>query len=194
LLIDVVNHRWRDREDFFAGGNMFVYYSFRQVRQRDYKGPDFFVVKNIDGSYPRQKWVAWEEDSRLPDVIVELLSPSTAREDLGYKKNLYERIFRTRDYFCYDPDEDQLWGWQLDDERYVPLEPNEQGRLWSAQLDAWIGTWRGEFLHQPGLWLRLFDAEGQLIPTEAEAERQRAEAAEAELAQLRAELERQRKQ
>jgi len=35
LLIDVVTHRWRERADYFVGGNMFVYYSVRQARNRD---------------------------------------------------------------------------------------------------------------------------------------------------------------
>jgi len=122
LLIDVVYQRWHDRQDFFAGGNMFIYYSARQIRQQDYKGPDFFLVKEIDGSYPRQQWVIWEEDGRFPNVIIELLSPTTANEDLGRKKHLYERNFRTPDYFCYDPYEDQLWGWRLVDQRYVPKD------------------------------------------------------------------------
>ena len=113
LLDDVVTQRWRDRVDFFAGGNMFVYYSVKQARNRDYRGPDFFVVKNIDGSYPRQKWVVWEENGRYPDVIIELMSPSTAQEDLGAKKALYEQTFHTADYFCYDPDEQKLYGWRL---------------------------------------------------------------------------------
>lgn len=203
LLIDVVTYRWRDRQDFFVGGNMFIYYSPEQALNRDYKGPDFFVIKGVDGSYSRNKWVAWVEENRLPNVIVELLSSSTASEDLGRKKDLYERTFRTPNYFCYDPDEDYLWGWRLVGQRYVPLEPEDQGRLWSAELDAWIGTWEGRYLQHRALWLRLFDADGQLIPTgeeaerlekeaadqRAETERQRAEAAEAEIVRLRAELE-----
>lgn len=188
LLIDVVVTRWHDRRDFFVGGNMFIYYSAEQARRLHYKGPDFFVVKDIDGSHPRNKWVVWAEGNRFPNVIIELLSPSTASEDLGRKKDLYERTFRTPDYFCYDPDEDYLWGWRLENGRYVSLEPNEQRRLWSAELEAWLGTWEGQYLHQSGLWLRLFDEKGELLPTEAEAERQRAEAAEAELARLRTQL------
>lgn len=188
LLIDVVTYRWRDRQDFFVGGNMFIYYSPEQAFNRDYKGPDFFVIKGVDGSYSRNKWVSWIEGDRLPNVIVELLSSSTASEDLGRKKDLYERTFRTPNYFCYDPDEDYLWGWHLVGRHYVPLEPDEQGRLWSAELDAWIGTWEGRYLQHRATWLRLFDAGGELIPTGEEAERQRAEAAEAELARLRAEL------
>jgi hypothetical protein len=28
---------------------MFIYFSAEQVRSRDYRGPDFFVVKGVDG-------------------------------------------------------------------------------------------------------------------------------------------------
>jgi Uma2 family endonuclease len=209
LLIDIVTYRWRDRKDFFIGGNMFIYYSLRQARDRDYKGPDFFVVKDIDGSYNRQKWVVWEEDGRFPDVIIELMSPSTAHEDLGRKKDLYERTFRTAEYFCYDPETEELWGWRLVGNEYLALQPDNQGRLWSASLDAWIGLWEGDFLLQNAIWLRLFDDSHQLVPTAEEAnvllaaierqradrerrradtEKRRAEAAEAENARLRAEL------
>jgi Uma2 family endonuclease len=201
LLDDVVTQRWRDRADFFAGGNMFVYYSVKQARNRDYRGPDFFVVKNIDGSYSRQKWVVWEENGRYPDVIIELMSPSTAQEDLGPKKELYEKTFHTADYFCYDPDEQKLYGWQLGTQGYIPLTADEQGRLWSVQLEAWLGLWEGSYLQEQETWLRLFDAKGRLLPTgaeagyeQAEAEHQRAEAERqrAEMEHQRAETERQR--
>lgn len=206
LLIDSVAYRWRERRDFFVGGNMFIYFSMQQIRNRDYRGPDFFVVKDIDGSYAREKWEVWVENGRYPDVIVELMSPSTMREDLGQKKDLYERTFRTADYFCYDPDTMTLRGWHLGGRGYEPLQPAEHGRLWSVELDAWLGTWEGIYLQRQARWLRLFDAAGHLISTEAEAaqqqaeaehqraeaEHQRAEAAEAELARLRALLEQQR--
>jgi Uma2 family endonuclease len=191
LLVDIVRYRWRQRQDFFAGGNMFIYYSVQQIRNREYKGPDFFVVKDIDGSYPRQKWVVWEENARFPNMIVELLSAFTAQDDLGHKKELYERIFRTPDYFCYDPESDQLWGWSLQGGVYTSLTADAQGRLWSAELDAWVGRWSGLYQQEQAIWLRLFDESGHLLPTEAEAERQRVETAEAELARLRAELARQ---
>ena len=32
-----------ERNDYFAGGNMFVYYSSTQARNRDFRGPDFFL-------------------------------------------------------------------------------------------------------------------------------------------------------
>jgi Uma2 family endonuclease len=175
-LIDVVRHRWRERKDVFVGGNMFIYYSLRQARNQDFKGPDFFFVKGIESNHPRGKWVVWEEDARYPNVIIELMSPSTADEDLGRKKKVYEEIFRTPNYFCYDPDSETLYGWRIGFDGYEPLEPNEQGWLWCAEFDAWLGLWDGVVYQTPGRWLRFFDPEGNLISMESEAERERAEA------------------
>ena len=45
LLIDVVVWLFRGRNDYFVGGNMFVYFGKQQARQRYYRGPDFFFVK-----------------------------------------------------------------------------------------------------------------------------------------------------
>lgn len=188
LLIDNLTWWWRERHDYFTGGNMFIYYSMRQVRNRDYKGPDFFVVTNVDGSYPRQKWVVWEEDGRYPDVIVELMSPSTRDEDLGSKKQLYEQTFKTRNYFCYDPETQQLSGWRLVDTTYAPIEPDSEGRLWSDQLGASLGLWEGFYQQTPAVWIRFFAEDETLIATEAEALNQRVAATEAELARLQAEL------
>jgi len=191
LLIDSVHYHWRDRHDYFAGGNMFIYFSFEQARNRDYRGPDFFVVKDVDGEQDRKAWVVWEEGGRYPNVIVELSSPSTLDVDLGPKKALYERTFRTPEYFCYDPDSAQLVGWRLEAGHYVDLEPNEQGWLWSEELGVWLGTWQGEFQRVTATWLRFYDNEGELVLTLAEAEAQRAdrEAWRAKLEAHRAEIE-----
>ena len=127
MLIDSIKAHWQEQGDFYTGGNMFVYYSFEQVRERKYRGPDFFVVLSVDGSYPRKAWVVWEEDGKYPDVIVELLSQSTAHEDLTTKKDLYEQIFRTPEYFCYDPETAGLRGWRLERTRYQELPVDDRG-------------------------------------------------------------------
>ena len=41
VLIDAVNQALKDRTDFFAGGNMFIYFSDRKVFNKDFRGPDF---------------------------------------------------------------------------------------------------------------------------------------------------------
>jgi Uma2 family endonuclease len=210
LLIELICYHWRDRDDFYAGGNMFIYFSPEKVKDRLSRGPDFFVVKGVDGTRSRRFWVVWEEDNRYPNVILELLSPTTAKEDRGAKKELYEQTFRTPEYFLYDPEAHQVQGWRLNRrKKYRPIEPDERGWLWSEQLQLWIGTWEGEYTKERGVWPRFYDADGNLVLTKGEAEelharlekqradvekqradveKQRAEAAEATLAQLQARL------
>lgn len=152
---------------------MFIYYSARQIRQRDYKGPDFFLVSPTDGQRLRQAWIVWEEDGQYPNLIVELLSPSTAAADLGSKKDLYKRKFKTPEYFCFDPDTNLLRGWHLGERGYVPLAPNPEGRLWSGELQAFLGPSEGVYQTMRATWLRFFTRDGLLVPTAEE----RAEAA-----------------
>lgn len=176
LLIQSLKYYWRDRQDFFVGGNMFVYYSINQVKNQDFKGPDFFVVLDVDGTTNRDAWIAWEEDSRLPDVVIELMSPSTAEVDLTTKKDIYERKLKTQDYFVYNPkNPNSLRGWQLINRRYQSLCPNQQGRLYCESLGLWLGIWEGKIENSQGTWLRFFDADGNVVLMRDEAETQRAE-------------------
>jgi Uma2 family endonuclease len=198
LLIRSVRSALQDRSDFFAGGNMFVYYSRTQAMNQDFRGPDFFVTLDVDGSRERRAWVTWEEEGRYPDVIVELLSPSTERVDREDKKRLYERVFKTQDYFIFNPfDPISLQGWHLQTGRrgYQPLQANPQGWLWCETLELWLGTWQGVIDREPATgtceWLRFYDTHGNLVllPEEAErlqkeAERLRADQAEQEKARL----------
>jgi hypothetical protein len=54
-------------------------------------------------------------------------------------------------------------------------------------LEAWLGIWEGEYQRRHMPWLRMYDREGNLVPTPAEAAQQ-----QAEMARLQAEAERQR--
>jgi Uma2 family endonuclease len=88
LLIETLELWLAQREDGFVSGNMFVYYSLAQVRNKDFKGPDFFVVLDIPKG-ERRSWVVWEE-GKAPDVVIELLSESTAQADKNEKKLIYQ--------------------------------------------------------------------------------------------------------
>jgi Uma2 family endonuclease len=203
VLIRSLEQGFAHRNDFFVGGNMFIYYSVKQVRNQDFRGPDFFAVLGVDGTTSRQGWVVWDENGRYPDVILELLSPSTAHEDIGKKKDIYEQVFRTPDYFVFDPFEpNSLQGWHLDNnQRYQPLVPDERGWLWCETLGFWLGTWEGTVDRETAVWVRFFDESGNLVLLPEEAAQQQAEAAQqqaeaaqqqAEIAQQQAERERQR--
>jgi Uma2 family endonuclease len=184
LLIDVISQAMaaRGREDFFAGGNMFVYYSVEQARdvakgKRHFRGPDVFFVDHVAPKKEERKaWVAWEEDGRLPDLIVEILSPSTEKIDRRDKKKLYSQVFRTRDYFLYDLDTAKLEGFRLAGDLYQPIRPDSRGCLRSEVLGLDLGLWQGTREREEATWARLFTLDGALIPTKDEAESQRAEA------------------
>lgn len=200
VLIDSTLEALKDRDDFFTGGNMFVYYSREQRMNRDFRGPDYFVTLEVDGQRERQGWVVWEEQGRYPDVIVELMSPSTAKIDKTVKKDLYEGTFHTLDYYVYNPfDPSSLEGWHLNAQRhYEPITPNQQGWLWCETLRLWFGVWQGSVRREAAVitcpWLRLFDRNGQLVPLPEEAAQARAAQAtqRAEQEALRAQQEAQR--
>lgn len=194
-LIDSLSWQWRDRMDCFIGGNMFVYYSVNQARNHDFRGPDFFVVKNVERYRERKYWAVWDEDARFPDMILELVSPTTAEIDRTIKKDLYERTFRAGNYFCFDPATGRLEGWELAATGYSAIEPDERGWLWSSELQLWLGSWHGEYWDITADWPRFFTREGELVRTaaggearRAEVEARRADAAEAEVERLRQEL------
>lgn len=202
LLIECIECHWRGRRDFFVGGNMFMYFSAERVFHKDFRGPDFFVVKGVDHDKPRLSWVSWREGGRLPNVIIELGSDSTRRIDRVEKKQLYGERMRVHEYFVYDPRDGTLLGWRLANGGYdQPLEVEPGGRIWSEELELYVGPWDGPFQGHAQRWLRFFDVRGNLIPTfgEAEAARANAEAAaraaaEAELGRVRQELDALRRQ
>jgi len=159
LLISSLELLWKDRNDFYAVGNISIYYSPEQIKTRDYRGPDFFVVLDTVRKF-RKSWAVWQENYKFPNVIVEVLSPSTARVDRGKKKILYQDTFRTPEYFWFGPYNLEFVGFRLQNGVYQRIEPNERGHLWSEQLGLYLG------LH--GKFLRYFTPEGELVPSPEE--------------------------
>ncbi|MFM5980417.1 MAG: Uma2 family endonuclease [Sphaerospermopsis kisseleviana] len=159
LLLQCLEWLWKDRTDFYTAGNLTIYYSPHQKKNEKSRGPDFFVVLGTERK-TRKSWVVWDEDGKYPNVIIEILSPSTANSDKVTKKELYQNTFRTPDYFWFDPYTLEFVGFYLTNGQYQPLEPNEKGYLWSEQLGLYLGVHEG--------LLRYFTPEGDLVPTPEE--------------------------
>ena len=159
LLIKCLEWYWRKKENFFAAGNLTIYYSPRQRKSEHFRGPDFFVVLDVEKK-PRKSWVVWEEGGKYPNVIVEILSLTTAETDKGLKKDIYQDIFRTPDYFWFDPETLEFKGFQLMGGQYQAIEPNEKGWLWSQQLKLYLGIKNQQ--------LRFFTPEEKLVLTPEE--------------------------
>ena len=186
LLIQSLQTYWTGRTDYYVGGNMFVHYDPEQ-RQR-FRGPDFFAVLDVE-PHERRSWVVWREGMRFPDIIIELLSDSTRAIDTGEKKRLYEQVFRTQEYYLYDPFSYHLTGYHLHGARYEEQAYDAQGRISSSVIGLALGV------HSERL--RWFTDAGQLVLTPkelADQEQQRAdqEQQRADQEQQRADQEQQR--
>lgn len=153
LLLTSLSWLWQDRTDYFAAGNLTIYYSPNQRKSEDFRGPDFFVVLGTERR-PRKSWTLWEEDGKYPNVIVELLSGSTASVDRGLKKEIYQDTFRTLEYFWFDPVSFEFEGFSLVRGRYEPILPNDQGWRWSDQLQLFLGIHDEQlrFFGRMGAW------------------------------------------
>ena len=94
ILLSCLELLWRERSDYYASGNLTIYYNEEQLKKRNFWGLNFFVVLDTE-KRPRKSWVVWGEPGKYPDVIVEILSDSTANIDRTNKKILDQNTFRT---------------------------------------------------------------------------------------------------
>jgi Uma2 family endonuclease len=149
-----------------------------------YKRPDWFAVLGVSRLYEgrdlRLSYVIWQEGVD-PTVVVELLSPSTEKEDLGEglreinqpptKWEVYERILRIPYYVVFDRYTDQLRVFQNIAGRYQPLTLT-QSRVWLPEIELGLGLWQGAYQGVERLWLRWYDGTENWIPTPAEKAQQ----------------------
>jgi len=194
MLIDTLSPWLAMRNDGYVAGNMFVYFSLAQIKTQDFRGPDFFAVLGVPKK-ERLSWVVWEE-GKAPDVVIELLSESTAVRDKNEKKLIYQNQMRVPEYFWFDPFNSDDWaGFSLQHGIYKPIAVNVQNQLVSQYLGLALTRWQGIYKGVEAVWLRWVTIEeGELLPTSddiaeqerrrAEKERQRAEVAESQLKQV----------
>jgi Uma2 family endonuclease len=158
----------------YVSGNLLLYYQEGDPEKS--VAPDVLVARGVPKLPLRRYYLVWKE-KKVPDVVIEITSKKTRREDQTKKKELYRDVMKVPEYFQFDPTEDylkpSLQGHRLVEGQYVPIEPVD-GRLPSAVL--------GLRLERQGTELRLYDpATGRRMPTPRER------ATEAEVAQRRAE-------
>lgn len=196
--IDTLNRFYADDPAVYVSGNLLMYYVPNDKRR--HVSPDVFVVQGVPKER-RLNYLVWEE-GKGPDLVIELTSKSTRKEDVTKKFELYRDTLSVREYFLFDPYAEYLnpplKGYRLVGEQYRPIEP-VAGRLPSEVL--------GLHLERAGSELRLYDPAADawlLTPGEVDDARREAEAgraneaelrrrAEAELDRLRRELEALRK-
>lgn len=128
---DILKRRYRGQRVYVAS-DLLVYY--REGFPSRYVVPDNFVVLDCDPGM-RRVFKVWQEQ-RVPNVVFEVTSRSTSRNDLVTKLTLYEEL-GVGEYFLYDPEAEYLdpalQGHRLVDGQYEPIE-RVSGRLRSRVL------------------------------------------------------------
>ena len=191
----------RERSDVLMSSNTFIYYE--EGNRRACVAPDWYVVFGVDPAPIREveSYLLWEV-GKPPDFVLEVASPSTRANDLGWKRDLYARI-GVREYWRYDPKGGELYGEPLVGEelvdgsyRRLEMGRTEEGVAWGRSavlgLDIHWGAAQVEFVDSAtGEPLRRIHQERlarESAEARADAAEARADAAEAELSHLRAQL------
>jgi Uma2 family endonuclease len=107
-----------------------------QLAEHDIVQPDLIVVLE-----DRTRIITPTKINGVPDLVVEILSPSTAANDTSLKMRLYERT-GVAEYWIADPDNQRLDQYQLVDGVYRLAEPASSvtafsGRLQVRLADIW---------------------------------------------------------
>jgi Uma2 family endonuclease len=181
-VIEMLRAWYAGNSMVYISGNMFWYYEQGNKNKR--VSPDVQVTLGIPRLPERRVYLQWVE-GKPPDVVIELTSRSTQREDEEDKSDLYARL-GVREYFMFDPEGDYLdpplQGYRLEGGEYQPIRPIGKP-LTSEVLNLQLA--------QDGEMLRLYDPAGKRwLPLPAEALQQAEEALlRAEVARFRAEEE-----
>ncbi len=181
-LLSALSLFFNGRDDVYVAGDMFLYYE--KGNPSACKAPDVMVIKGV-ANHERRTFKTWEENA-APCLVFEITSQSSMIDDLATKTALYARL-GVREYFVFDPLHEYLRlpfvGFRLEDGAYSPIPADEEGCIYSEELEATLK--RDDDL------LRIVDPEtGRYVPSIKEAARMaREEAERAERESKRAEQE-----
>ena len=97
-LIEALKTHFAAQPDVYVSGNLMCYYVANDSKQSI--SPDVFVVRGA-AKHERRIYKFWEEPA--PNVVLEISSRKTRKEDFGKKKDLYAWL-GVREYFVFDPE------------------------------------------------------------------------------------------
>jgi Uma2 family endonuclease len=149
-LIDVFEARYADDPQVYVSGDLLLFYE--EGNKRKHVAPDVLVAFGVSKAPQRLHYLLWRE-GKAPDVVIEVTSKTTRKEDQTKKLVLYRDVLRIPEYFLFDPFNDylrpSLQGHRLTGDGYIPIEL-VSGRLLSKTL--------GVFFERSGTDLHVVDA------------------------------------
>jgi len=93
--VEALDSYFQAATNVYVSGNLFIYYE--QGNPKAVVAPDVFVVFGVEKK-KRLSYKTWEEQSKVPDFILEITSKITASEDRGTKRSLYAYL-GVKEYF-----------------------------------------------------------------------------------------------
>jgi len=186
LLLAVLALVWGNRQDWFLGADMGIYYLYEQVRQPVIV-PDGFLslgVQRRKGQRGRLSYVLWEENNIPPVWVLEIVSQTPGGE-YHDKMTKYAQL-GVLYYTIYNPDfwrrdkHEPFEVYRLVEGEYVrqPTEP-----FWMPEVGLAIGRGVGTYEGWTREWLYWYDQQGKRLLTPEES-----------LEQAKRELDQQRQQ
>src|SRR5262245_45071808 len=88
-LIETLRDRFAADPDVYVWGNLLLYYE--EGNPRKSVAPDVFFVRGVPKEPPRDYYLLWKE-GKGPDVVIEITSKTTRREDQTKKLALYRDV------------------------------------------------------------------------------------------------------
>ena len=108
--------------------------------------PDLLVAFDVAHPVDPLSYKIWEQ-GKVPDLVAEVLSPSTWKKDVWRKRDFY-RDLGVREYWIVDAIDKldtPITGFKLTPGGYEPIAPDESGRLVSELLGLELLMVDGEF-------------------------------------------------
>ena len=150
---------FRDRGDVFVAGDLFWYPVEGNPKIR--VAPDAMVVMGRPPGH-RRSYLQWKEEGIAPQVVFEVQSPGNRTWELEQKLLFYE-THGVQEYYLYDPEFNELWGWRRQGSELVGI----------GSMNGWKSPLLGIGFDLTGPELRIVRPDGHDFVTYAELEEQR---------------------
>ena len=183
-LLSILKLYFKNRQDVFLSGNMNLY--FEKGNSRRWFAPDLLVAFGVP-NVERSSYLLFREQV-FPQVIIEIASEKTWRNDIDEKLRTYEK-YGAEEYYVLDPEAAYLSAplivYRRQGDALVEVETIEN-RIFSPRLDLEIVWSQNDF--------RLFNRKTNEYLRNLDESEDARQNAENEIERLKAEIERLRAQ
>ncbi len=164
LLKAILALIWSDRQDWFFGVDMGIYYDPKKPAIV----PDGFLslgVPRIIDSNLRLSYLLWEEQ-KIPTLVIEIVS-KTNRKEYTEKKELYQKL-GVKYYVIYNPLRKRLSRLEIYQLKPGQYELLKGEKIWLDELNLAIGCEQGTYQGITREWLYWYEENGERYLTPEE--------------------------